>query len=108
MHTLPLLLNGAGVPDGIANLIQSVGFPIVAFLICAWYIYWKDKEQNKRIDKMQEDFNSKSEKMQEFCLTMQDKYVELISKMELTIDNNTDALEKLSAKIDKEVVKNED
>lgn len=107
MHTLPLL-NGAGVPDGIANLIQSVGFPIVAFLICAWYIYWKDKEQNKRIDKMQEDFNAKSEKMQEFCLTMQDKYVELISKMELTIDNNTDALEKLSVKIDKEVVKNED
>lgn len=107
MHTLPLL-TGAGVPDGIANLIQSVGFPIVAFLICAWYIYWKDKEQNKRIDKMQEDFNSKSEKMQVFCIEMQDKYVELISKMELTIDNNTDALEKLSKKIEKEVNKNED
>lgn len=107
MHTLPLL-TGAGVPDGIANLIQSVGFPIVAFLICAWYIYWKDKEQNKRIDKMQEDFNSKSEKMQQFCIEMQDKYVELISKMELTIDNNTDALEKLSEKINKEVQKNED
>lgn len=106
MHTLPLL-TGAGVPDGIANLIQSVGFPIVAFLICAWYIYWKDKEQNKRIDKMQEDFNSKSEKMQEFCIQMQDKYVDLISKMELTIDNNTDALEKLSEKINKEVQKNE-
>lgn len=101
MHTLPLLLTGAGVPDGIANLIQSVGFPIVAFLICAWYIYWKDKEQNKRIDKMQEDFNSKSEKMQEFCVQMQDKYVDLITKMEMTIDNNTDALEKLSEKIDK-------
>lgn len=107
MHTLPLLTT-AGVPDGIANLIQSVGFPIVAFLICAWYIYWKDKEQNKRIDKMQEDFNSKSEKMQQFCIEMQDKYVELISKMELTIDNNTDALEKLSEKINKEVQKNED
>lgn len=107
MHTLPLL-TAAGVPDGIANLIQSVGFPIVAFLICAWYIYWKDKEQNKRIDKMQEDFNSKSEKMQQFCIEMQDKYVELISKMELTIDNNTDALERLSSKIEKEVNKNED
>lgn len=107
MHTLPLL-TAAGVPDGIANLIQSVGFPIVAFLICACYIYWKDNEQNKRIDKMQEDFNSKSEKMQQFCIEMQDKYVELISKMELTIDNNTDALERLSSKIEKEVNKNED
>lgn len=106
MHTLPLL-TASGVPDGIANLIQSVGFPIVAFLICAYYIYWKDKEQNKRIDKMQEDFNSKSEKMQQFCIEMQDKYVELISKMELTIDNNTDALERLSSKIEKEVNKNE-
>ena len=100
MHTLPVLLTQTGMPEGIANLIQSVGFPIVAFLICAWYIYWKDKEQNKRIDKMQEDFNSKSEKMQDFCVQMQDKYVDLITKMEMTIDNNTDALEKLSEKID--------
>ena len=107
MHTLPVLLTQAGMSEGVANLIQSVGFPIVAFLICAWYIYWKDKEQTKRIDKMQEDFNAKSEKMQEFCLQVQDKYVDLITKMELTIDNNTDALEKLSEKIDKGGAKDE-
>lgn len=101
MHTLPILLANTGVPEGISNLIQSVGFPIVAFLICAWYIYWKDKEQNKRIDKMQDDFNSKSEKMQDFCNSLQDRYVEITNKMILTIDNNTDALEKLSEKIDK-------
>lgn len=107
MRILPLLTS-AEVPAGLSKLITDVGFPIFVFLVCAYYIYWKDKQQNERIDKMQEDFNSKSEKMQQFCIEMQDKYVELISKMELTIDNNTDALERLSSKIEKEVKKNED
>lgn len=107
MRILPILA-GTTIPTGLSTLITDVGFPIFVFLVCAYYIYWKDKQQNERIDKMQEDFNSKSEKMQQFCIEMQDKYVELISKMELTIDNNTDALERLSSKIEKEVNKNED
>lgn len=100
MRILPLLTS-AGVPAGLSKLITDVGFPIFVFLVCAYYIYWKDKQQNERIDKMQEDFNSKSEKMQEFCVDLQNKYTELIVRTSETIDNNTDALEKLADKLER-------
>lgn len=94
-------------PSEVSTFIQTVGFPIFSFIVLALYIYWKDKETSKRIESLEQTYNEKIDKMQSFCIEMQSKYTEEAKKVLLALDNNTDALEKLSAKIDKEVINNE-
>lgn len=64
----------------IANLIPTVGFPIVSFLISAWFIkysYDKQLEQIKTADERE------------------DRHWEEISKLTTAVNNNTEVLRDL-------------
>lgn len=64
----------------IANLIPTVGFPIVSFLISAWFIkysYDKQLEQIKNADERE------------------DRHWEEISKLTTAVNNNTEVLRDL-------------
>ena len=55
----------------IAQLIGSLGFPIVCTIVCFWYIWKNGESQRKMIQKMQ------------------DSHKDEIEKLRQTIDNNT-------------------
>lgn len=55
----------------IAQLIGSLGFPIVCTVVCFWYI-WKNGESQR-----------------EMTQKMQDSHKDEIEKLRQTIDNNT-------------------
>lgn len=55
----------------IAQLIGSLGFPIVCTVVCFWYIWKNGESQREMIQKMQ------------------DSHKDEIEKLRQTIDNNT-------------------
>lgn len=63
--------------NDLANIIASLGFPIVSFLICAYFIkYCYDKQLEK--DKISDE--------------REDKHWEEISKLTTAVNNNTEVL----------------
>lgn len=66
--------------EDIANIIATIGFPIVSFLISAYFIkYSYDKQLEK--DKVSDD--------------REDKHWEEISKLTSAVNNNTEVLRDL-------------
>lgn len=55
----------------VAQLIGSLGFPIVCTIVCFWYIWKNGESQREMIQKMQ------------------DSHKDEIEKLRQTIDNNT-------------------
>ena len=55
----------------VAQLIGSLGFPIVCTVVCFWYIWKNGESQREMIQKMQ------------------DSHKDEIEKLRQTIDNNT-------------------
>lgn len=66
----------------ITSLISTVGFPIFCCIVLGWYTYTTNKENNARID------------------ALNDKITD-------ALNNNTQALERLSAMLDKRDEKGE-
>lgn len=62
--------------NAITTLISTVGFPIFCCLALGWYVYTSNKESNARID------------------ALNDKITD-------ALNNNTQALERLSAMLEK-------
>lgn len=70
--------------NDLANIIASLGFPIVSFLICAYFIkYCYDKQIEK--DKIADE--------------REDKHWEEISKLTNAVNNNTEVLRDLVKEI---------
>lgn len=67
----------------ILEIIGTVGFPIAAAIGLSWYVVTSNKDNNARIDKLQEDH-----KME-------------IAKFTEALNNNTMALQKLCDKMGK-------
>lgn len=65
----------------ISDLIQSVGFPIVCFLMCGWYVKYREDKNDDKYDKL----NSQHD--------------EEMKQMVSALNNNTIALQRLTDKI---------
>ena len=66
------------------QLISSVGFPIVACLGMGWYVKYQTDNYRSEVKEMQKE------------------HKEEISKMSEALNNNTEALIKLTEKLDKD------
>ena len=67
--------------SGISDLIQSVGFPIVCFLMCGYYVKYREDKNDEKYDKL----NSQHD----------DEMKQMVS----ALNNNTIALQRLTDKI---------
>ena len=67
--------------NGVSDLIQSVGFPIVCFLMCGWYVKYREDKNDDKYDKL----NSQHD--------------EEMKQMVSALNNNTVALQRLTDKI---------
>ena len=68
----------------ISELISTVGFPIVCFLCCAWYVKYREDRNDEKIDKLNTMHDEESRRMTE------------------ALNNNTLALTKLTDTLEKE------
>ena len=62
----------------ITSLISNVGFPIVCFLACAWYVKYREDKNDEKLDKINNMHNEENKRMVE------------------ALNNNTLALTKLT------------
>ena len=67
--------------NGISEIISTVGFPIVCFLLCGWYVKYREDKNDEKIDKLN---------------TLHD---EESKQMVAALNNNTLALQKLTDKL---------
>jgi len=49
----------------IAELISTVGFPIVCFGACAWYVKYREDKNDEQIDKLNTMHNDETKRMTE-------------------------------------------
>ena len=66
---------------GISEMISTIGFPIVCFLMCGWYVKYREDKNDEKLEKL----NSQHD-------------VEFKSMID-AVNNNTIALQKLTDKI---------
>lgn len=69
----------------ISSLISNVGFPIVCFMACAWYVKYREDKNDEKMDKLNTMHDDENKRMVE------------------AINNNTVAITKLTDLIEKEV-----
>lgn len=69
----------------ITSLISNVGFPIVCFLACAWYVKYREDKNDEKIDKLNTMHDDENKRMVE------------------AINNNTVALTRLTDTLRKEL-----
>lgn len=67
--------------SGISEIISSVGFPIVCFLLCGWYVKYREDKNDDKYDKI---INQHDDEMKQIVAA---------------INNNTVALQKLADKL---------
>lgn len=66
----------------ISGLISNVGFPIVCFLACAWYVKYREDKNDDKIEKLNDRHDEENRRMVE------------------ALNNNTLAINKLASMID--------
>ena len=67
--------------SGISEIISSVGFPIVCFLLCGWYVKYREDKNDEKYDKLN---NQHDDEMRQIVAAL---------------NNNTVALQKLADKL---------
>lgn len=67
--------------QSISDIISTVGFPIVCFIMCGWYVKYREDKNDEKLDKLN---------------TMHD---EESRQMISALNNNTLALQKLTDKL---------
>lgn len=65
----------------LSDLISTVGFPIVCFLMCGWYVKYREDKNDEKFDKLNSQHDDESKRMTE------------------AVNNNTLALQKLTDKL---------
>ena len=64
MHSLPLLAAiDSAASAGFASLVSSVGFPITAFVLLAWYIKYQDDKNREQIESIEESHREAEKSM---------------------------------------------
>lgn len=72
--------------ETIITLISTVGFPIVAAIICAWFIYVCWKHNNTMIEKQNKEMSDKLQAMSDRCQAREDKMFEQVDKFNDTLN----------------------
>lgn len=67
--------------QGLSDIISTVGFPIVCFIMCGWYVKYREDKNDEKIDKLNMMHDDESKQM--------------VS----ALNNNTLALQKLTDKL---------
>lgn len=67
----------------ITSLISNVGFPIVCFLACAWYVKYREDKNDEKIDKLNTMHDDENKRM-----------VEALNNNTVAITRLTDTLRK--------------
>lgn len=67
--------------QGLSDIISTVGFPIVCFIMCGWYVKYREDKNDEKIDKLNTMHDDESKQM--------------VS----ALNNNTLALQKLTDKL---------
>lgn len=67
--------------SAISELIATVGFPIVCFLMCGWYVKYREDKNDDKISKIIDTHNEESKRLAD------------------AVNNNTLALQKLTDKL---------
>lgn len=67
--------------QSLSDIISTVGFPIVCFIMCGWYVKYREDRNDEKIDKLNTMHDDESKQM--------------VS----ALNNNTLALQKLTDKL---------
>lgn len=67
--------------DAISTLISTVGFPIVCFLMCGWYVKYREDKNDEKVEKLNSQHDEENRRMID------------------AVNNNTLALQKLTDKL---------
>lgn len=67
--------------NAISDIISTVGFPIVCFLMCGWYVKYREDKNDEKLDKLNMMHDDESR------------------QMIAALNNNTLALQKLTDKL---------
>lgn len=67
--------------NGISEIISSVGFPIVCFLMCGYYVKYREDKNDEKFDKLNSQHDEENRRMID------------------AVNNNTLALQKLTDKL---------
>ena len=67
--------------QALSEIISTVGFPIVCFIMCGWYVKYREDKNDEKVEKLNQQHDDESKQM--------------IS----ALNNNTLALQKLTDKL---------
>lgn len=67
--------------SNISEIVSSVGFPIVCFLMCGYYVKYREDKNDEKFDKLNAQHDEEAKRMTE------------------ALNNNTLALQKLADKL---------
>lgn len=67
--------------EAVSNLIATVGFPIVCFLMAGWYVKYREDKNDEKFDKLNTQHDEENKRITE------------------ALNNNTIALQKLTDKL---------
>lgn len=67
--------------EAISNLIATVGFPIVCFLMAGWYVKYREDKNDEKFEKLNTQHDEENKRITE------------------ALNNNTIALQKLTDKL---------
>ena len=67
--------------EAISNLIATVGFPIVCFLMAGWYVKYREDKNDEKFEKLNNQHDEENKRITE------------------ALNNNTIALQKLTDKL---------
>lgn len=67
--------------EAISNLIATVGFPIVCFLMAGWYVKYREDKNDEKFDKLNTQHDEENKRITD------------------AVNNNTIALQKLTDKL---------
>lgn len=67
----------------LTGLISTVGFPIVSFIVCAWYVKYREDKNDEKIDKLTTIHDEENKRM-----------VDALNNNTLAINKLTDMVER--------------
>ena len=68
--------------SAITEVVSTVGFPIVCFLLCGWYVKYREDKNDEKVEKLNAQHDTESKQMIE------------------ALNNNTIALHKLAERLE--------
>lgn len=68
--------------QSLSEIISTIGFPIVCFIMCGWYVKYREDKNDEKVDKLNSQHDEESKQM--------------VS----ALNNNTLALQRLTDKLE--------